>query len=258
MKRHNLQLTITGPGASPENVPLSLLAVVLSRFEKAVLETLRHTRGEMSADDHSLGLVDVQVGSDTLILSVPDVASDSLALITRSVASNEWGRLPPSAHAELFELAKVVTTQDWSLQFSAAPSMGVVSACLGARNPIPAPTEPKLIKGPTVLYGRCMRVGGATRPRAEIRLHDERLLNADLTEDVAKELAQRLYEEVGLEGVAGWNTTTWKVESFRIQAVTPYRKTPILEAFASLAKAAGGALDDVDAAAYVAALRSED
>jgi hypothetical protein len=113
------------------------------------------------------------------------------------------------------------------------------------------------LQGTTTIQALCLRVGGV-QPKAELRLPNrEKLLHAELTAEVARQLAQRLYEEVILEGRATWNVDPWEVEAFRVNRVTTYRKTDAVLAFKELSEAARGSWDEVDALSYVHGLRSD-
>jgi hypothetical protein len=93
-------------------------------------------------------------------------------------------------------------------------------------------------------------------PKAEIRLlKGGTLLYPRLSQAVAKDLAQRLYEDVVLEGRATWRTDTWEVVDFRVDSVSPFRTAPPHEAFEALAEVAEGRWDEEDAVEYVHCLR---
>jgi hypothetical protein len=77
-------------------------------------------------------------------------------------------------------------------------------------------------------------------------------------QEMIKHLARHLYEVVGLEGYATWTTTDWKITNFQVQRILPFKPTSPDKAFSSLAEAAAGRWNDVDAEDYVRNLRSGD
>jgi hypothetical protein len=109
---------------------------------------------------------------------------------------------------------------------------------------------PPEVRGTTTLYGRCIRVGGV-RPKAEISLRQGGTLFIDVTEQIAKDLGRRLYDEVCILGEASWETATWTIQGFRATAISPYSPTDLAAAFEQLAAAAGTHWDGVDAIEYV-------
>lgn len=116
--------------------------------------------------------------------------------------------------------------------------------------------ERDVISGPTTLFGRCTRVERQP-PGACFRRSNGQLVEVSLSEDLAREIAQHLHEDMRLEGNAVWSLDTWQITTFVASRVLPYRPVPPSQAFESLADAAGDALNGMDAAAYVRDLRAD-
>lgn len=256
MRRERIEMVITGPAVSPEVVPVGLLTQVLTRVEKAVVTYARSRCSDQAVEGMSLSLVDVRPGSEGLTFSVPEPLVPAIVGIAEAIESDSLTDLPHAVWDELHQLATTVASQGWGFKIEAHPERGIPEARLDATfRPPPAPV---LVQGATTLHGRCLRVGGATQPRAEVRLSTSgRLLNADLTEEVARQLATRLYEEVVLEGQATWDVETWEVESFRVVNVIDYRAGDPMRAFQDLADAAGSRWEGIEARDYVRGLRRE-
>ncbi len=83
-------------------------------------------------------------------------------------------------------------------------------------------------------------------------------MTVQASRELVKELGDRVYETVALEGEAVWDPETWELVDFRATRVLPYKPNDLLAAFRELAAATGGAWDGVDAAEYVRKARSED
>jgi hypothetical protein len=181
-----------------------------------------------------------------------------VSAISHAVAAQDYHTLPPSAQLELATLSKQMVKRDWVVEFLADPALHIEHAKISTEHPVPEPLPPPSATGTTVVFGRCVRVGGAGAPRAEIRLPEGNLLYIDVSEEMAKELARRLYDEVCIEGRATWRTTDWTLLDFKAAHVTDYRPTGLVEAFEQLARAAGGRWNNVRADEYVRELRSED
>src|SRR5262249_38810990 len=93
-------------------------------------------------------------------------------------------------------------------------------------------------------------------PRAELRVANRSsLLYVDVSEEDAKFLGQRLYDQVVLEGVATWDPETWAVREFRVSRVTEYRPGRVADAFRALAEVSEGIWEQVDAVDFVRKVR---
>lgn len=259
MNRHRVEMAITGETVSPESVSVSLLSEILTRIERAIGAYAQAKMAEVATEDLTISLVDIRAGSECLTFSVPEPLVPAVAGISKALELGEHDDLPRSTYTELYEISDMVSRRGWNFEIREQPRQNVRPAVFGFENALPPPSEPVRVRGTTTLHGRCLRVGGATQPKAEIRpATGSKILNVELSEEIAKQLATRLYEEVVLQGEATWNSETWEVESFRVSSVTNYRRTEPTLAFRELAEAAGSEWDEVDAAAYVRALRADD
>jgi len=258
MNRHKVRVAITGEQVSPERVSLKELVGILTRLDRAIV-TYAQARGIDVPEDAATSLVGISSGSENLELSVPDPLLPAVAGISQAIEANDFSDFPKQTYAELYELSESVVRRGWGLAFHAAPSLEVREARITPEEPLKPPPGPTFIDGTTVIHGRCLRVGGAVVPKAEVRVSStSKLLNVDLSEEAAKELAKQLYEEVALEGTATWNADTWEIVDFRVSRVTPFRKVEPEAAFRELAVAAAGRWDEVDPVAYVEGLRKDE
>jgi hypothetical protein len=118
-----------------------------------------------------------------------------------------------------------------------------------------AKPKPEKLSGHTAIVGRCMRVGGDT-PTVEVRIEGRpKNLHVRVTEEIAKSVAKRLYDEVVLEGNAFWRAEDWHLETMEAIAVTEFKRLPLPVAFERLAKASKGRWEEIDASEYVHRLR---
>lgn len=108
-----------------------------------------------------------------------------------------------------------------------------------------------------------MRVGGEKIPTVQLRLLNGDTLNCEIRGDnkraLARQLAQRLYTEVGIEGRARWDTREWVLESFAIERITDYARVSVGAALQNLYERMGTrleAIDDIDS--FLADVRGDD
>jgi hypothetical protein len=116
------------------------------------------------------------------------------------------------------------------------------------------PQRPRL-RGETVLFGRVERVGGV-EPKVRLRISDHESVSCHISEELAKRVGNRLYNEVGLRGQATWDAVDFELLYFHAEELLSYQAGPITAAFDALAGAVGGAFDSVDdVEEFVGALR---
>lgn len=255
MNRHRVHVSITGAEVSPEQVPIKDLVGILTRLDRAISTYAAAKRIDLP-EGTSVSLVDIKPGSECLVFSVPEPLIGVVANISTAVGQRQFGDLPEETYGELYALSQAVSARGWDLEIREDQEHGIQPARFGAGEPLGAPHAPTFVKGTTTVYGRCLRVGGV-QPKAEVRLPNGKLMHVDLSEEVAKELAARLYEEVVLEGTATWETSTWEIQDFRVNQVTRFQKTDPVLAFKELAEASGDAWDGVDAVDFVRGLRRD-
>ena len=116
----------------------------------------------------------------------------------------------------------------------------------------------KGIKGETFLYGTIIRVGGKN-PTVTILCSDESHLTCDVSIKIAKELAKRLYEYVGLRGVAKWIGRDLGIDTFRVVEVLPFEEKSLTSSFQELKKLLGKYYDDIEnPSIFIKNLRDKD
>lgn len=257
MNRQRVQMAITGPEVSPERVYLRQLIEILSRIERAVVSYAKTKLADVPED--AISLVGIESGSDCLSFLVAQPVIPAVAQISQAIKNQDYADLPHPTYEELYGLSKSLTERGWGFEIREDLDYDIYEARIDADNAIEPPRTPARLKGTTTIHGRCLRVGGATKPKAEVRISTtEEILNVDLTEETAKELAKHLYDQVVLEGTALWNTETWNIERFHVTEVTTFHQTDPALAFKELAQASGGNWDGVNAEEYVQSLRDDE
>jgi hypothetical protein len=257
MQKRQFELKIAGQGVSPETVRARDLAETLTLLERSVLGNMGIDNEDSDRRDALVSLVGVRPGSNCLVLAAAETALPSVAEITDAVSSGDYDPLTLGAHRNLHTLSDFAVKCGWSLEFVPNEALNIRHAVIALGREVP---DPNLLvaQGTTTIYGRCERVGG-TKPRANIRLlTTSELLSIRVNEPLAKKLAARLYQDVGVEGEAGWRTRGWQIVWFKATRLLEYSPEGLVEAFQQLATAAGGRWDGIDAEDYVRVLRSEE
>ena len=249
VSRRTFQVNITGP-EGPTSVSLSDMADVLVQLERVVVTYAQVTSSQPPEGSVTISLVAIRQGSEGLVFSVPEPVLSAVALMSRNVHDGTF--VSREAHCEIFGLWEQLRNRHWGMVFLEDSS--IHAAEISPNREINPPPPPPEVTGDTSLLARCLRVGGV-RPKAELRLHTGELLYPEVSEEVAKELGKRLYDEVVVRATATWRTDTWEVVRLRIDSVSPFRRVDPVLAFKELAESAKGHWDEIDAREFVESLR---
>jgi hypothetical protein len=238
---------------TPETVRLKDLYEALSFVESSLAATAREL-GAGEDDDLTVSLTGVSEGSNTLSLSTSPIMFQAAGVVTSSLASNDYAKVPPAARVGLRKLWQKANKQSWEFRFL-PDGNGITAASVSKRREI---LKPGAVSGLTTIYGKCIDAGGARKLTVRIQLATGDFFTATVANlELARGLGARLHEWVGLEGEAKWNLETWSLEDFKVTRITEYRETDVVTAFELLATAAGDAWDGVDAEEYVGDLRAD-
>jgi len=253
-----LVLRLTGAGVAPETVRLGDLADLLRDLERAILAV--DPEAAAAATTAAVSLVDIGPGSFRLALGLTLSLLPGVAGMTRALVDGRYDRLPPVVLDRLHKISALAVRREWAVEFEADATRGIAPAVISEARPVPAPGDVGLA-GTTSVAGKLMRLGGA-KPRGELRMGNHELLDFELSEALAKELAPRLYQFVELEGHATWRADGLKLMSFRAGSVGPYRDDPgddpLFAAFREIAAASAGGWEGVDVDAELTELRREE
>jgi hypothetical protein len=247
------QIEISGENVIPETTRASDLAEVVLRIEKAVVDTAI-ADGIQIPDEAVVSLVGIEEGSNRLTLAAAVLVLPVVGRLSQAVYSNNYGQVPRPAHEALYEVSRRAVERHWTVHFIPDPSAHIQPATISEQCQIPPPPALPEVMGTTTIYGRCVRVGGV-RPRAEIALLQGGTLFIDVSEQMARDLGRRLYDEVCIRGEVTWEAERWSVQSFRATEVMEYGPVGLESAFQQLATAAGTRWDGVDVVEYVQQVR---
>lgn len=232
MDRRPFIIRLASPDVIPETIPLKRLASLLSalhslfsHFEPKVKQPQLSGAKPL---EFSLERIE-KSGSTSLVL----VANDQeRAMVAYSDATetlrSRWKDAEASRYAKAFrEIADNLLTP---VEFYAPGALKPDVEIMPKEQPEPIKTS-----GSTTLYGVLERVGGV-EPKAALRTSSG-LVSITLDRDFARKLAPRLYERIGLSGMAIWNVDTWQILDFRPTEILDYRPGTIAQAFEELRNA---------------------
>lgn len=250
-----LQFKICGKDVTPFTTPLSDLVDILSSLDKSIFECAKCLGDTNSEEESLMSLVKIEEGSNSLFIAFFGAAMMALSRISDGVYTKSFDILPPDSYKSLFELSQKITKKDWIFHFPENRKFNIKGGVISKENPVSSPLTSKIISGTTTIYGRLLRIGGAVKPRAELRQFDGPILMIDVDESNARILAKYLYDDVGLEGIAQCDSSDYSIKEFKVTRILDFIQTDPITAFERLAKAAQGHFDNIDAEKYVDAIR---
>lgn len=208
-----------------------------------------------TADDVIISLVGVNRGSSGFVMSseLDVIVQPAYTLATSAITADKYNILPVRSVEAIKTFRKVAKTYNKPLRLyelnGARHELAVVSPTTVIKM-----EEPTYIHGQATIYGFLTGVSGENPPRATLRLLNDTTFVCNVTEkdslQVARQLGQRLYTEVGVRGDARWEYNDKLVLNyFLIEELTEFNPVPVEQALNSLYAIAGrdyDAIDDID------------
>lgn len=245
-------IRFVGGGITPRNVPASDLADLLKAAETLVTSTVLREHGKLTKEDLILGLTRVEDQSLglTFTSSIPQIVVPEFQRITKIISQHLFDSLPPEARDALRKIATFTRKNRCVAEFRIGTDEAVL-ATVDAELFIPAASRLYIR---TTLYGRVVNAGGKN-PNAHIETIQGTMVICRGSLAQVKQLAERLYTNVGIVGNARCDVETLEIEDVEITEILPYEEVPIADAINELAKLAGYHFAGIDADEYVKALR---
>lgn len=249
----HFEVVLEGAGLHPSTTPIGVLGNML----RTLSEAIQSANPDPASEDPQAvtGLLAVEEGSTRLRFVGPGWVAALMTATSTAVASSEWKQVPETARKAFRQLAETAEERDWTVRVHSVQPSHDFDFRLDVADSIPLDTTRVFVTGTTTLFGRCLMVGGK-RPRAQIELASGTVIRSKVTKTLARELAKRLYDEIGLIGTAKWSVGSWEVVAFDATGLSPFLRQPA-DPFRRLADTSGGAWVNRDAAEYVAKLREE-
>lgn len=220
--------TVKYSGVFPDSIPLSELKDYLAIVEDLVLGLWKDEG--IKSELPRISLINIEKGSTGFHFATTD-PEEVIPLANAGfskVAEGQFDSLPVRCQTAARKLAEA--SQRWGEAKVYNGEKYVVT--------IPANLEcPKVksqpVYGPTVLYGKLRSVGGRT-PAAWIVCDSGKAVKCTLTEQLARQIAPKIYSRVGVEGIAEYNPEDWSITSFQIKKILDYEGTSISKALKNL------------------------
>lgn len=245
------EVLFEGKGVYPELIPLGTLTQTFSAIRRLMAggEVVEEDEeAEALVDTSSVRLLDIKRGS-------------ALFQFVGASAATDLTNLRGVGH--VLESPEQLGNNDYVLR--PIETLSVIARRLGctvvfreatSEKTVLAKIEPSsyeriagslFIAGDTAITGRVERVGGATTRSCALRVSFQaKLLYCRVTtQEVARLLGAKLYQDVAVSGTARWLRNSWKIVHFTINNVYQPQAGSLHEAFQALREAGGHGWDGV-------------
>ena len=239
-----LELKFHGNGIGPDTVKPHEIAELIISFEKSLLYTIKQEHPEIDTqhllfsfhrvDDKSLDII-------FKTLKVKEVVFGSYSLIASAITTSNYNKLNSDTIESLREITRFTKKYDCLGQFKHNDQ----SIATFNKHTEVVFDKSNELKGETRIYGVVVRVGGES-PTVHFRVDNDYKIVIDVKEEIAKRLASKLYEQVGLIGTATWDYKSYKVIGFKVSVIVEIDEKPVKESFKELRKLIGKYWDGID------------
>ena len=219
----------------PDTVKPSDIADILKAIENIVETQVYKQHPEISKEQVIIGFTHIKSSSiDPQFNSVfPDIIYSAILDVGQAINSNDYSRLPLNSYKDLKTLVNYTRKLKCVVELAFQNGKRSVIATLSPDIKIERPCA---LTGETTVYAKIIRVGGK-EPKVEIDTIDGRTLYCNAPFEITTKLGAKLYQIVGLIGVAEWDNDLNNIEQFSITGIIEYEKAPIKEAMSKLAEA---------------------
>jgi hypothetical protein len=241
----------------PETVKAGDIADILTAIEAMVEFKVSKTIQQVKKDQVIIGFTNIRASSVDLQFYSPykSAAKDSFEELGQAINTNNFSKLSiPSFKAGAI-VSAFARKYKCDAEFIHQNSKRIVLAKITPNTKV---ERPSTLKGETTVYAKVVRVGGK-EPKVEIETVDGFTLFCEAPIEIVTRLGGKLYQVVGLIGIAKWDYGLNNIEEFSIKDVTDYQRIPFKQAIDELSKITKEYYSDIsDVKQYVSDLRGID
>jgi hypothetical protein len=261
-----IEVRLTGDNVTPGNVRSRDIAELIASVEQMIASVVVRNNPELGfqEDEIIVGLVAVHEGSLRLQFKVPEVyapaALPAYNLVSNDVQRRDFSSLPLKTVESLRSIRSITVKYSATTEFGY--TNGHFAPLASINREVPIEVQERRVSGTTTLYGVVVRIGGEKTPTVQLRLLNGDMLSCEIKGNqrraIARQLAQRLYTEVGITGTAVWDTRDWIIEDFTIEQITEYSSKGVAAALQGLYETMGThleALENIDS--FISEIRGE-
>jgi len=252
-----IEISFSGNNISPDKVKVGDIADILKAIEVMIESQVYQKHPEIKKEQVIIGFTRIKSSSIDLQFRspLPEITFPAFSEIGRGINQRDFSNLP-SVSYKAFGIISAFTkkqqcTAELIHQDGKRKSIAVITPDIIIKRPQP-------LKGETIVYATVVRVGGK-EPKVEIETINGCTLFCDAPYEVTKKLGTKLYQTVGLIGIAEWDLDLIDIEQFEIKDVIDYEQIPIKDAINELAKITRTYYSDIiDVEKYISSIRGSD
>lgn len=263
--RNLVEIRIAGDNNTPDKVSSKDVGELITAFETMLAALIARNNPTLGIDESeiTIGLARVEYGSYRLGFQ-SQLENEMIAAnlqVTTSINTGDYANLPKRVIEGVETVRKIARKyatdiEIWQRNGKDTP---LATVNTNTRIDVSVPT----LQAKTTLYGTVIRVGGIEPPRVALRQLTGSIVNCHITRSndlqIARQLGQRLYTEVGVYGTGRWDLRDMSLDHFLIERLTEYSKKPIgvaLEGLYAIVGKSYESIDDIDQ--LVAEIRGTD
>lgn len=206
-----IEFRIRGP-QGPADVSVSDALKVLSGLEQALC-ALTGVRGS------AIAVVDVKGGSARYLVHARHIAIAAIQAVTFAVGSGVYDDLPKDARVGLRSMIRGIQDRGWHADVTWSQEDKAPSIEIGPGTAVPDPDATMTCE--TTAYGYIEQVGGKA-PHVVVRLDSGARVTCPANEDLARQLALRLYQPVRVSGLAEFRLEDFGLARFSSATIEPF------------------------------------
>lgn len=249
-----ITFTIAGEGVSPASIDSKDLVDLIDAFQSSIMEKARVDNPTADIEHLFLSLTEIKLGSACYVFSTSNSAliNPAFKSVQRSIKTKNAKNLPSKSIESLKRIQSYIKKRNLTADFALSVNNDLKHAVITKDSTF---ASAKGLKGETYIYGTIIRVGGK-EPTVTLEYDSDFQITCNVSREVAKKLASRLYDFVGLRGIAKWVGHEMKLDSFKVIELLPFEERTTSESIKELTRLMSKYYKDIDdPESYVKKLR---
>ncbi len=214
--KNQLTLRFTGVAdLKPQALRAKELADIIENFEAAITAAVVAHDPTIKREQVAVALIAVNDQSIGLAFApnLPELTYPAAFRIAEAFATQRFAGLPAAVLSPLRGLVRFVRQRGCIAEVKIKHGVQTATISITAQTRIEAFTP---VDGETILYGQVIRAGGVD-PKVELKPPTGKAIFCSTTEEIAIQLANRLYQQVSVQGCATWDQETLESKNFASQ-----------------------------------------
>jgi len=235
----------------PDRLDVSDVLTLLKAYRDALVSVFPEPDAIPSGP--AVAIVGIKKGSSRFQIRIAPRLRKSMMAVSRAIVENDFSALPAETRRSLKSIVASLKSARRTLEL---PAYRRRTPILNSSTVIVI-NDFEAYSGPTTLYGRIRLTGGGGQGdhgRAELVLGDNTVVRLVAPKAIIKQLGSNLYDEVGVNGTARWDSATNIPFQMDVSSIQNFPKG---DPFERLARVTGDHWEGIDAEKYVSDLRSD-